>query len=501
MRGYSVWQKNDPCGKRYPRLTGDISANALVIGGGIAGYLTAYMLARSGRKVALVEGYRLFSGTTGGTTAKITYHQGGIYPRLVKSSGISAARRYYEAQRAGMDELISLATEHNIDCSLSPIDGYIFSADGDEAQRIYAAMSDIGVRTELVRADTPVGSALAVRAEDQFIFDPLRFLRALPVGFDIYENTRVSRVDVEKKTAYTEEGSVHADMIVVATRFPIIDSHGSYIFRMRPSESYTIAVEGATLDATYLDAREDGLSLRPYDGGVTVGGLDRRTGTGDGHAFFALRAAAARMFGERRIAAEWSAQDCVTFDGVPYVGYYSPELRDVYVITGFGKWGMANSAVAARLVTDLADGRDNPFERLYSPARRRKGTFGAFLRNAARSAAYLIGGRLHFPLRGARSIEPGGGKVVRLHGKKRAVYKEPDGRLYAIDAMCPHLRAELRWNADSKTWDCPCHGSRFDRYGNLLSAPSVHSCKTHARLAAEKERNKKKKTDTSEADI
>ncbi len=490
----SVWQSADSDVRRYPRLTENISANALVVGGGIAGYLTAYRLAEAGRKVVLIEGYRLFCGTTGHTTAKITYHQGGVYPKLVRSYGVSVAKRYYEAQTSGMRDILALKEEHAIDCDWRVLDGYIYSSESSEAvQRIYCAMSDAGIGSVLEHAETPAGDFLTVRAPGQYAFNPLRFLRALPVRFDIYENTRALRFDVGKKTVYTEEGSVHADFIVIATRFPAIDSHGSYFLKLRPSMSYTVAVSGASANATYLDAREDGLSIRPYDGGVTVGGFDRRTGTGDMHALLGLRAAASRMFGDRSVAAEWAAQDCMTFDGIPYVGYYSPELRDIYVIAGFNKWGMANSATAARLISDLADGRENPFEELYSPTRRRKGCAGGFIRNAARSAAYLIAGNLHYPLSTAKSIAPGEGKVVRLHGKKRAVYKEPGGRLYATEAMCPHLHAELKWNAETQTWDCPCHGSRFDRFGNVISAPALCGLKSHTRLAEEEAAGKKKR--------
>ena len=495
MEDISIWQKSDADVKHYPRLRENLSVNALVIGGGIAGYLAAYKLASTGRRTVLIEGYRLFSGTTGRSTAKITYLQGDIYHRLMGSYGVSVAKKYYEAQRDGMEMIRSLVKEHDISCDWRVLDGCVYSStDSEETQKIYCAMSDIGIKVSLKREDTPAGSTLAVCASQQYAFNPLAFLRSLPATFDIYENTRALKVDVTKKTVYTEEGSIHADLIVVATRFPVIDSHGSYYLKLRPSMSYTVAVEGAGVGMTYLDAREDGLSVRPYGGGVTIGGFDRRTGTGDGSAFDGLRAAAGRMFGARRICAEWAAQDCMTFDGLPYVGYYSPELRDIYVITGFNKWGMANSAVAAKLISALADGSEDPYEELYSPLRRRRGVAGGFIRNAARSAAYLIAGNLHFPLVTARSVAPGEGKVVRLHGKKRAVYKETDGRLYATEAMCPHLHAELKWNAETRTWDCPCHGSRFDRYGNILSAPAVNSCKTHACLAAEADERRRNRS-------
>ena len=238
MENISVWQMTDSGVKSYPRLRENISVNALVIGGGIAGYLTAYKLASTGRKTVLIEGYKLFSGTTGHTTAKITYMHGDVYSKLLKNYGVSVAKRYYEAQRCGMDAIKKLRDEYDIDCDWQVLTGNVYSSESSEVtQKIYCAMSDIGVKVALKRVETPVGSALAVQAPAQYAFHPLKFLRALPVNFDIYENTRAVNIDVSKKTVYTEEGSIHADIIVVATRFPIIQSHGSYFLKVRPSMS------------------------------------------------------------------------------------------------------------------------------------------------------------------------------------------------------------------------------------------------------------------------
>lgn len=476
----SIWETRPPEDlRRYGALEGDLRTDVLVIGGGMAGYLTAYRLAATGRKVTLVEGYRLFSGTTAKSTAKITYHQGEVYPTLVKNYGSEVAAMYYAAQCDGMRGYYELVKRHCIDCDWQMLDSYVYSRREEQTEKLLDAMLKAGIACRSEKLEYGGSAVSAVKAENQFSFDPLRFLRALPVNFDIYENTRVIAMDAENRLAVTPNGNIKADTIVVATRYPIIDSHGSYFFKLRPSMSYTIAVKGAQADATYLDIRENGLSIRPYGGGVTIGGCDRRTGTKGNDAFAELERSAAEFFPGKEIEARWSAQDGVTFDGLPYIGSYSPELRGVYVIAGFGKWGMANSMVAANLITDLVEGRREDYAEIFSPSRKTKGAAGGYVRHAFRSAAYIVLGNLHYPLVTARKIRAGEGKVVNLNGKKRAVYKEADGRLFAIEAMCPHLHAELKWNPLACTWDCPCHGSRFDRYGNVLCAPAVRSCKGH----------------------
>lgn len=476
----SIWETRPPEElRRYGALEGDLRTDVLVIGGGMAGYLTAFRLAETGRKVTLVEGYRLFSGTTAKSTAKITYNQGEIYTTLVKNYGNETAAMYYAAQCEGMRRYYELVKRYCIDCDWQILDSYVYSRRDDKAEKLLDAMLKAGIPCRSTKLSYNGNDVSAIKTESQYSFDPLRFLRALPVNFDIYENTRVIAMDAENRIAVTANGNIKADSIVVATRYPIIDSHGSYFFRLRPSMSYTIAVKGASADATYLDLRENGLSVRPYDGGVTIGGCDRRTGTKGKDAFAELESRAAEFFPGKEIETRWSGQDGVTFDGLPYIGTYSPELRGVYVIAGFGKWGMANSMVASDIVTDLIEGRREDYAEIFSPSRKVKGAAGGYIRHAFRSAAYIVLGNLHYPLVTSRKISAGEGKVVNINGKKRAVYKESDGRMYAIEAMCPHLHAELKWNSLTRTWDCPCHGSRFDRYGNVLCAPAVRSCKGH----------------------
>lgn len=481
----SVWQKEDRA-KEYPALGEDIERDVVVVGGGIAGYLAAYRLTEAGESVTLIEADRLFSGTTGRTTAKITYNQGNIYADLWKHYGRKVTELYYRAQLAGMTAFRELKEQYNIDCDWEETDGYIFSV-GDccAPEKQFKALREAGADCTLVHSAGKLHAACAVKAEKQYLFDPIKFLTALPVGFEIYEHTRAVDIDAEKKIITTDHGKITAKKIVVATRYPIINTHGGYIMRVYQSQSYTIAIDKRAVDEMYLDSRDDGLSLRPYAGGTLLGGGDHRSGRIKAAGKYeALEKRAAELFGEVNVTHKWHAEDCMTFDGIPYVGPYAPRLQGVYVITGFNKWGMTNSMTAAAVIAALITGKENEFSALYSPTRKMRGTLGKFLSNACVNAAGIFLGYFRITFRGPDDVAPGSGKIVRYRGKRRAVYRDFDDKLYAIGRMCPHLHCELRWNPETHTWDCPCHGSSFDVYGNALEPPTVKA----ARLMEEEEK-------------
>lgn len=472
----SVWEIEQ---KEYPSLDGDIERDTVVIGGGIAGYLAAFRLAEAGERVTLIEADRLFSGTTGRTTAKITYNQGNVYSELWRNYGKRMTAMYYRAQLEGMRGFKELKEKYNIDCDWEETDGYIFSVGDCRApEKQFKALRAVGADCKLVHSAGKLNAACAVKAEGQYLFHPLKFLSALPVKFEIYEHTRAVEVDAENKIILTDRGRVSAKKIVVATRYPILGMKGGYVMRVYQSVSYTVATGLRAEGAMYLDSRDDGLSLRPYVGGSLLGGGDHRSGRNkSGGKFDALEKRASELFGATEVTHKWSAEDCMTFDGIPYVGQYAPRLEGVYVITGFNKWGMTNSMTAAAVITSLITGQNNEFAELYSPKRKMRGTLGKFLANACVNMAGIFLGYCRVTFKGADDIAPGSGKIVRYRGKRRAVYRDFDDKLYAIGRMCPHMHCELIWNADSRTWDCPCHGSSFDITGKVLEPPSTKSAK------------------------
>ncbi|MDE7453661.1 MAG: FAD-dependent oxidoreductase [Clostridia bacterium] len=474
MENKSVWKDS---GLNYPAIeAGD--RDIVVIGGGIAGFLCAYYLSEAGRKVTLIEADRLFSGTTKNTTAKITYNQGDVYADLYTRYGRLAAELYYKSQAEAMEEYKSLVEKYGIDCDFEEMDGYIFSKQDSRAlKKSCELLQSFGADCELCGNTDYVDSKIALKAAGQYVFDPLKFLSALPVNFEIFENTRAIDVDPKTKLIQTDGGFIKANKIIIATHFPIINSRGAYYFKLRQSTSYTVAVNGKKADAMYLDEKDDGLSIRPFYGGSILGGGDHRTGRAKecGH-FTNLERTAKELFGGE-VTHRWHAEDVMTFDGMPMAGRYSKTTEGIYVVTGFNKWGMTNALVCAKIIRDKILGKENEYARLFSPQRKIKGAAGDIISNAFTNIKEIALGYFRITFKSARKIKKGSGKVVRINGKKRAVYRDDKDNLHVIGSMCPHMHGELKWNADTQCWECPCHGSRFDIYGNILSEPATKCCK------------------------
>lgn len=472
----SIWNRKDV---RFPELKGDIERDIVIIGGGIAGFLSAYKLAEAGACVTLIEADRLFCGTTGNTTAKITCNQGNIYYELERRYGKGFAALYYSAQTSAMRGYKELIQKYSIDCGFDEIDSFIYSRTSrKKLEKTCKILNGFGAECEITNRTAPVKAVCALKMGGQYVFDPLRFLYALPINFEIYENTRAIDIDATTKVISTEKGRIKAKTVIVATHFPIINAHGAYWLKLRQSTSYTVAVSGIQLNGMHLDERDDGLSLRPFDGGITLGGFDHRTGrTKDAKIFERLKTRAEELFGSADVICRWNAEDVMTFDGVPMAGKYAKKTDGVYVITGFNKWGMTNAMACADVLRDLILERENPYADLYSPQRHIKKSTGAFFANAAVNGAHIALGYLRTTIKTATDLPKGHGGIVWYKGKRRAVYRDEDGKIYAIGRMCPHMHCELKWNANTRTWDCPCHGSRFDKEGNIISEPATKSAK------------------------
>ncbi len=425
----SIWTESAQR-PHFDTLKGDIKTDVLIIGGGMAGILCAYMLKNTGINCVLVEAERICGGTTENTTAKITFQHGLIYDKIIRKYGVEKAQLYYKSQNEAMEKYRSLCSE--IDCDFETSDSFVYSLDDREKlEKEAAAMEKIGCDAELVeKLSLPFSVAGAVRVEGQAQFNPLKFAFKLSENLPIYENTRVLRLDADG--AVTQNGRIEAQKIIVATHFPFINKHGGYFAKMYQHRSYVIALENApAVKGMYVDEAEDGLSFRSYNNLMILGGGGHRTGK-HGGTWNELREFARVNYPSAKEKYNWATQDCMTLDSIAYIGKYSKRMPSVYVATGFNKWGMTNSMTAAQILTDLVLGKENEYESLYSSSRN---IWHPQL--AINTASTLI-----------NMVTP---TVPR----------------------CPHMGCALKYNIYEHSWDCPCHGSRFTQNGELINNPAT----------------------------
>lgn len=429
----SIWQ-NGAERPEFPALRADVSTDVLIIGGGMAGILCAFLLKQAGADCLLVEAKSICSGVTQNTTAKLTSQHGLIYDRLIREFGSETARGYYDANEAALEQYRRLCRD--IDCDFEEKDSYVYSVgDSKKLERELAALNRLGIPAEFVKElPLPFPTAGAIRFQRQAQFDPLRFAYGAARGLSIYENTAVR--ELVGTTAITDSGRITAKKIIVATHFPFINKHGSYFLKLYQHRSYAIALEGAPdPGGMYVDESQSGMSFRSYKNLLLIGGGAHRTGKQGGD-WRELRAFAARFFPDASEKCAWATQDCMTLDGMPYIGHYSGRTEDIYVAAGFNKWGMTSSMTAAMILSDMVLGRENRYAGIFSPSR-------TILRRQLAVNAFEA--------------------VVNL--------------LTPTSKRCPHMGCALKWNRAEHTWDCPCHGSRFDRDGSLIDNPATGDIK------------------------
>lgn len=477
----SIWQLDAMHTKR-PSLSMDQSCEIAVIGGGLTGVLTAALLTEEGKRVILVEAETIGSGQTGRTTAKVTSQHGAIYHYLTNSLSPDTAAAYADANQHAVAAYRQLIRQRRIRCCWEDICSVIYSTENNNfLEEEAAAQRSAGLPSMLTKdSDLPFPTTGTIYLPHQGQFHPLRFLYALAEDLTIYEKTRV--LAVEGNRLKTTGGIIDAEHIIFACHYPFINWPGGYFLRMHQERSYVLGLKNApTLTGHYYSADHGGLSLRQAGEYLLLGGGGHRTGENtSGMQYDALRRSASLLFPESRECCCWSAQDCITADRIPYIGQFSAATPNWYIATGFGKWGMSSAMVAAELLKSMILGRDSNRDNIFSPQRLEPTASAASLTDDGIHAIKGLGKSFLFPARSfAETLPPGHGGVVDIYGKKAGVYKSSSGEIWAVDVRCPHLGCQLTWNQDEKSWDCPCHGSRFDYKGQSLNGPAQNQLTAH----------------------
>ena len=468
----SIWSKSVSF-KRHGAQEGDIKVNTAVIGGGIAGLLTAYRLREQGIDTVVLEAKEICGGQTENTTAKITSQHGIIYSKIETGYGRAAAKHYAAVNQKAISDYEKIITENNISCHFERKKAVLYTLhDRAAIEKEAAAAKNAGIACRVTtKTELPFPVKAALVFEGQAQFNPLEFLLPISERLRIYENTPV--IKVVGNRIITEHGTVTARNIVFACHYPFVNFPGFYFLRMSQERSYVVSGEwNGNLDGMYIDAG-NGLSLRTYENQLLIGGGAHRTGEAPANDPFEMLLKKGKMlFPEFSETARWSAQDCITLDGIPYIGDFSCASKNVYVATGFNKWGMSSSMAAANILSDMICKKENHRYWIFSPSRFSP-IAGAknFCTNAGETAKGFAK-RLKPADIPANGIRCGEAKIVKHKGKKAGAYRDENGELFIVSLKCPHLKCELSWNPATKTWDCPCHGSRYDHKGNLLDNPA-----------------------------
>ncbi len=488
-RGESLWiqkqyryeGKEEEVKISRPALQGDITTEVAVIGAGLAGILTAYLLQERGISVVVLECKETGSGITKNTTAKISSQHGLIYHKLVTYKGEERAWEYATANQRAVERFEEIINDLGIDCDFQILPNYIYTLDNETLikQEVEAARK-VGLPAVLTKETTlPFKVKAAVRFDRQAQFHPLKFLDAVAKKLTIYENTRVTEV-TNSGLIITDKGKVRAKSVVVATHYPFINVPGYYFFKMHQERQYVSALEGedigtkGLMDGMYLDADPQGYSFRNYKNYLILGSGNHRTGKYKPlDAYAKIEAAGSKWFPNAQIKFNWSNQDCMTPDSIPYIGRYSVNTPNIYVATGFNKWGMTSSMVSAMIISDMITVGENEYQKVFNPRRLMLSGSSKFLKDAGIISISLLSEHLKIARDNLKDIETGKAGTIIKDGQKVGVYRDNYDRYYFVSTKCPHLGCSLEWNPNELTWDCPCHGSRFDYRGNLISNPAM----------------------------
>ena len=490
----SFWIDTAKSPERFPKLGAGIDVNVAVIGAGIVGVLAATFLKEAGKTLALIDSGQVVEGVTGHTTAKVTSLHTLIYDELISKFGEDKARIYAESNQAAIGMIRDLAQSRNIDCEFRESRAFTYTVNDDYVEKIKKeadAAARLGLPVKLYdEVPAPFTVKAAVGFTDQAEFHPRRFL--LPLisdipgnGSHVFENSRITDIqEGDRCRVVAEDGAIlTADQVVVATHMPITN-HGLFFARVKVSRGYALVMDvpqDRLPEGMLINVGAPTHSVRTATHKnqqvLILAGEGHPVGETDDHAqhWDSLEGWAREHFGSTEVHYRWSTQDLYSLDSVPFIGRMDPTTDQLFTATGFSAWGMTNGVVAARLLADQILEIPNGWSELYDPQRMNVKSLPAFMKKGGHDAKRLVGDRLgrDSKLGEVGELKPGDGKVFDVDGEKVAIHRAPDGGIHAVSAVCTHLGCIVAWNDAETSWDCPCHGSRFDSDGSVLQGPAV----------------------------
>ncbi|MBM7585150.1 glycine/D-amino acid oxidase-like deaminating enzyme/nitrite reductase/ring-hydroxylating ferredoxin subunit [Bacillus pakistanensis] len=476
----------------FPKVQEDLTADIVIVGGGITGITAAYQLTKQGKNVVLIEANQLFNGTTGHTTAKVTAQHGLIYDELIQHFGNEIAKLYYKANDEAITFIKDTINSLGIECDLTEEDAYVYSTTEKYEKKIekeYEAYKQLKIEGDLVEQlpiDLNIKNAVVMKNQAQF--HPLQYLTKLVEeitknGGKIYGDTIATDIrEGDQPQVQTRDGNtITCNTVLICSHFPFYDGMGLYFTKMYAERSYVLGAKTRKdyPGGMYLSAEDPTRSIRYTNTSngklILFGGDNHKTGQGKDtlEHYKALETFGEEVLGIEEVKYKWSAQDLITVDKVPYIGQHSSKKKNIYVATGYKKWGMTSSTVAATLLTDLIIKKSSPYEEVFQPSRFvADPSIKHFIKENADVARHLVKGKLEIPMKTPDDLRVDEGDVVNINGIRGGGYRDEDGKLHLVDTTCTHLGCECEWNHGDRTWDCPCHGSRYSINGDVIEGPA-----------------------------
>jgi glycine/D-amino acid oxidase-like deaminating enzyme/nitrite reductase/ring-hydroxylating ferredoxin subunit len=493
MNTSSLWIDSAPAAT-FPKLDTDLQVDTLIVGGGITGLTAAYLLCQSGQSVAVVERGRIGQGETGHTTAHLTYVTDARLSDLVKRFGRDHARAAWDAGANAMAQIQTIVQDAGIDCELRSVPAFLVAA-GDavkaEQKRLpkeAALAAEMGFDAAYVE-HSPVLIRPAMQFANQLKFHPLKYASALAreivrLGGKVFEKTEVSHFQEEPRRAMANGYRVAFDFSVLATHVPLQGNTNALTAALLQTKlaGYSTYAIAARIPNEYVSETLWWDTGDPYfylrvdrnEGGdmIILGGEDHKTGQEtDTYARFEKLEQKLRSIlpSATTVERRWSGQVIESVDGLPYIGEVE---AGQFVATGFAGNGMTFGTLAGMMARDIATGVKNPWQELFAVERKKLSAAWDYVRENRDYPFYFAKGRLASPPGELSDLPPGAGTIARVNGRKAAAFRDNDGALHVHSAICPHLGCVVAWNEAERTWDCPCHGSRFQATGEVISGPA-----------------------------
>ena len=494
----SLWIETTKDEIQTSSLIKDEKTEICVIGAGLFGLTTAYYLSKYGKKVIVIDKDKIGEKVSGNTTGKITSQHELFYNYLINDYGEEYAKKYLEANEKAIKNIKRIVDEEQIDCDFEIKPAYVFAQKEDEVldiEKEVNAVNKLGKKAEYVNKIKyfPIQIKGAIKFENQAQFHPRKYMLGLCKSIltqnKIYENTTALEVERSGNNyiIHTDKGDIETEKIVIATHYPILNMPGFYFTKMYQSTSYVIAIEANQKIpyGMFISAKEPIYSFRTakYQGKdiLLICGSDHKTGEAiaTNEKYKELEDLAKKYYPDCNILFRWNTRDCISLDKIPYIGEFSSFMKGVYVGTGFKKWGMAFSNVSANIIVDDILGKENEYKEIFNSKRMKPVKNSWEVKNkVVNTANNLVFDKFRIEPYNIEQIANDNGAIIEKNGDIIGVYKDTIGKVYAVKPICTHLGCLLTWNNTDKTWDCPCHGSRFDYMGKNIYEPAIKGLKT-----------------------